>query len=1354
MTVNAVPGNPVITNVTSTDPSLASCPILNDGSIVIDVTGSDVEYSIDNGINYQNSNTFNGLMAGSYNIVVRNTITSCETVYGSTVVLNAPSCIAELLVTKEQTGGPATITAVGETLDYTITLVNNGTLSLSNINIVDILPNGSNGTLNGPTGDNGVTGVMEAGETWVYTISYTVVLNDFVSGTTLINTVTVNADELLDPVSDTAITPIQAADLSLTMAVDNSTPNVGEPVVFTISVQNNGPGDATGIQVEDLLPSGYTFVSENSGNYNDATGIWSLGNLNSGGTATLEITATVNPTGNYENIAQIETSDFVDPDSTPGNNNPAEDDQASVTTNPIPVSDIELSMSVDNNSPMVGSDVIFTIIVQNNGPSESTGIVAEDLLPDGFTFVSDDAGGNYNPTTGVWTLPNIPSGDSVSLNITATVNTTGDYTNIAEIVQADNLDPDSTPGNGVTTEDDYASITLDAQAVSDLEVSMSVDEMNPVVGSQVVFTIDITNAGPSVATGVVLNDLLPNGYAFVSDNASGNYNNLSGDWTIASINVGETLSLQITATVNASGDYTNVAEIIQSNNVDPDSTPGNGIVSEDDYASITTDPVPVSDLSLTQSVNDLNPTTGDTVTFTLTLQNDGPSDVTGVSILDRIPNGYGNISVISSGGNLAGNDLNWSNISLTAGSSIDLQFSAVVLTTGTYFNEAEIIDSDVMDPDSNPAQSFGEDDLNDGIADDDETILDNIVVNFLPTANNDDVIVVENSQDNAIAVLLDNGFGADDFGGDGPSSTQIIIATLPSHGTATINNNGTPTDPTDDYVLYTPNVDFVGMDSFTYTIEDGNGDTSTAQVNIEVLVDTDGDLVGDIYDIDDDNDGILDVAEGTEDFDFDGYPNSLDIDADNDGIPDNIEAQSTADYIRPSGNDVDRNGLDDIYESAPGAGEGLNAVNTDGDGSKDYLDLDSDSDNVPDSLEGHDANHDSLPDVLPTGTDSDGDGLDDGYEGSDMMDGFIVNDEINNPLSDLPNTDKDNEVDYRDLDDDNDGIATMDEDLNGDNNPTNDDTDGDFVMNYLDIDDDNDGILTAVESTQDFDNDSKPNYLDIDSDDDGIPDNIEAQSTLNYILPSLVDSDRNGLDDAYEGTPGNGNGLNLIDTDNDGDADFVDLDSDNDLVPDAIEGHDYDHNGIADVSPSNADQDGDGLDDGYEGNDANDGYIVNDEIFNPATDLPNRDEADEVDYRDIDDDNDGINTADEDGNEDGDPTNDNCDEDYWPNYLDETPCNIVPNGFSPNGDGVNDTLVVPALSEYPNFKMEIYDRWGGKVWEYSRKGSLTPQWWDGYSQNSLTLNKGELMPAGTYFYVIEFNKNNRKRETGWVYLNK
>lgn len=76
--------------------------------------------------------------------------------------------------------------------------------------------------------------------------------------------------------------------------------------------------------------------------------------------------------------------------------------------------------------------------------------------------------------------------------------------------------------------------------------------------------------------------------------------------------------------------------------------------------------------------------------------------------------------------------------------------------------------------------------------------------------------------------------------------------------------------------------------------------------------DTDGDGVFDNVDIDDDNDGILDISEGngSVDTDGDGFPDSRDIDSDNDGIPDNIEAQSTAGYLAPSGNDVDGDGLD------------------------------------------------------------------------------------------------------------------------------------------------------------------------------------------------------------------------------------------------------------------------------------------------------------------------------------------------------------------------------------------------------------------------------------------------------------
>ena len=129
---------------------------------------------------------------------------------------------------------------------------------------------------------------------------------------------------------------------------------------------------------------------------------------------------------------------------------------------------------------------------------------------------------------------------------------------------------------------------------------------------------------------------------------------------------------------------------------------------------------------------------------------------------------------------------------------------------------------------------------------------------------------------------------------------------------------------------------------------------------------------------------------------------------------------------------------------------------TDSDGTPDYLDLDSDNDNVPDSNEGWDQNFDGIADVTPLGTDADQDGIDDAYEGADILDYFDANDEFNNPAQDLPEspaefeTEDDDILNFRDNDDDGDGIPTADEDTNGDIDPTNDDDDGDGYPNYLD----------------------------------------------------------------------------------------------------------------------------------------------------------------------------------------------------------------------------------------------------------------------------------------------------------------
>ena len=187
---------------------------------------------------------------------------------------------------------------------------------------------------------------------------------------------------------------------------------------------------------------------------------------------------------------------------------------------------------------------------------------------------------------------------------------------------------------------------------------------------------------------------------------------------------------------------------------------------------------------------------------------------------------------------------------------------------------------------------------------------------------------------------------------------------------------------------------------------------------------------------DSNGDGIPDVY----DFDSDGVPNHLDIDADNDGIPDNVEAQTTTGYVAPSNVDTDNDGLDDAYDpdcTPCGAVTGVDLSspnNHDSLDNEDYLDTDSDNDgtfdisenNVSDAIDSAlDDNTGFSTDGTPDGivdpsnfVDSDGDGLADIFEGSDANDGYDVNDEINDPSSNLPDEDSDvdttGDVDYRD----------------------------------------------------------------------------------------------------------------------------------------------------------------------------------------------------------------------------------------------------------------------------------------------------------------------------------------------------
>jgi len=114
------------------------------------------------------------------------------------------------------------------------------------------------------------------------------------------------------------VTVATCSDLTITNTVSNPTPNFGEEIVFTVTVNNVGQGTIINTIVSDLIPSGYELVSTSTttGVYDPLTGLWTIPTLNAGESETLEIRVTVMPSGDYTNVATIEISTPLDVDPT------------------------------------------------------------------------------------------------------------------------------------------------------------------------------------------------------------------------------------------------------------------------------------------------------------------------------------------------------------------------------------------------------------------------------------------------------------------------------------------------------------------------------------------------------------------------------------------------------------------------------------------------------------------------------------------------------------------------------------------------------------------------------------------------------------------------------------------------------------------------------------------------------------------------------------------------------------------------------------------------------------------------------------------------------------------------------
>ncbi|HEV2799849.1 MAG TPA: hypothetical protein VGW12_05095 [Pyrinomonadaceae bacterium] len=182
---------------------------------------------------------------------------------------------------------------------------------------------------------------------------------------------------------------VSSADLSLTKTANNSAPTINQNVTFTLTVTNNGPTNASAVNVRDQLPAGLSFVSAApAAAYNNTNGVWTVGTINSGTSTTLQIVARVTASGTITNTAEVIASSVPDPDSTPNNNNATEDDQSSAQLGvPLPP-DVRLQKrctspaNCESAPQQPGTELTYTITFSNTaGTSAAQGLTIVDVIP-------------------------------------------------------------------------------------------------------------------------------------------------------------------------------------------------------------------------------------------------------------------------------------------------------------------------------------------------------------------------------------------------------------------------------------------------------------------------------------------------------------------------------------------------------------------------------------------------------------------------------------------------------------------------------------------------------------------------------------------------------------------------------------------------------------------------------------------------------------------------------------------------------------------------------------------------------------------------------------------------------------
>ena len=422
----------------------------------------------------------------------------------------------------------------GDNVNYTVTVTNDGIGDAKDVVVRDVLGEGlkfvsSTGNYTFDEATRTVTWIVDLakGE------SRTFYVNAIVSGYG-------NVTNSLVVGNKTTGVNVTVPEINPDKTVDNEIPNFGDNVTYTVTVTNDGIGDANNVVITDVLDKGLKFLNA-TGNftYDEKTGtITWIVDLDKGETKTFNVNVTVLGYGVLPNTVAV------------GNKTAVRN---------ITVPEIITVKEVNSSDIHIGDEITYTITVSNSGKINATNVVIRDILPEGLKFINASNGGVYDPVTGIitWIL-NITANSTVDLTADVCVNKSGNITNTVNV------------GNKTSN------CTIESGDIVDLEIHIVADKSEIYVGDNVVYTVTVINNGPSDAINTIVNILIPNALSILSYNATkGTFDITSGNWSIGNLTNGEKVVLTFVAKALNEGNstvYVNVTsetfEVIMENNYD------------------------------------------------------------------------------------------------------------------------------------------------------------------------------------------------------------------------------------------------------------------------------------------------------------------------------------------------------------------------------------------------------------------------------------------------------------------------------------------------------------------------------------------------------------------------------------------------------------------------------------------------------------------------------------------------------------------------------------------------------------------------------------------------------------------